>query len=144
MENKTKFFVWLLLQRRLPTNDRIIKHGGQANPICQLCHIGDETTTHIMAQCSYATEVWNAIAVRTQLCVPTTLNIPRIKDWWTRLCAANSQQLDQHLQAIIYTAWNLWKERCRSVFDNKAQRPSQLVEVITQDLHDFRLARATS
>ena len=34
VENKTKFFVWLLLQRRLPTNDRIIKHGGQANPIC--------------------------------------------------------------------------------------------------------------
>ena len=84
------------------------------------------------------------IATRTQLCVPTTMNIPWIKDWWTRLCAANSQQLDQHLQAIIYTAWNLWKERCRSVFDNKAQRPSQLVEVITQDLHDFRLARATS
>ena len=122
MENKTKIFVWLLLQRRLPTNDRIIKHGGQANPICQLCHIGDETTTHIMAQCSYATEVWNAIATHTQLCVPTTMNIPWIKDWWTRLCAANSQQLDQHLQAIIYTAWNLWKERCRSVFDNKGTK----------------------
>ena len=141
VENKTKIFVWLLLQRRLPTNDRVIKHGGQANPICQLCHIGDETTTHIMAKCSYATEVWRTMATRTQLFVPPTLNMHRIKDWWTRLSAANSQHLDRYSQVIIYTAWNIWKEFWRRVFDNKAQRPSQLVEVITQDLHDFSLAR---
>jgi hypothetical protein len=38
VEPKCRFFVWLLLQSKLPTADRIIKRGGQADPICKLCH----------------------------------------------------------------------------------------------------------
>jgi hypothetical protein len=38
VEPKCRFFVWLLLQSKLPTADRIIKRGGQADPICKLCY----------------------------------------------------------------------------------------------------------
>jgi len=51
---------WLIqvLEMRVPTVDCVIKHGGQANPICQLCQARDESTIHLMAKCSYG-EVWN-------------------------------------------------------------------------------------
>jgi hypothetical protein len=39
IENKCKFFSWLLLQNKVWTVDRIIKPGGQANSICQLCRV---------------------------------------------------------------------------------------------------------
>jgi hypothetical protein len=48
-ENKCKFFCWLILQKKLWMTDRIIKHGGQANPICHLCHIHPE---NVGAVCS--------------------------------------------------------------------------------------------
>ena len=36
---------WLIqvLEMRVPTVDCVIKHGGQANPICQLCQARDES-----------------------------------------------------------------------------------------------------
>ena len=37
VENKCKFFLWLLLQQKIMTSDRIIKRGGQANLMCHLC-----------------------------------------------------------------------------------------------------------
>jgi len=36
VENKCRFFMWLLLQCKLPTTDMII--GGTADAICKLCH----------------------------------------------------------------------------------------------------------
>jgi hypothetical protein len=37
VENKCKLFSWLLLQNRLWTADRLARHAGQTNTICQLC-----------------------------------------------------------------------------------------------------------
>ncbi|KAF8760504.1 hypothetical protein HU200_010127 [Digitaria exilis] len=43
---------------------------------------------------------------------------------------AAAQTVRQKEQMVIYTAWNLWKERCRRVFDNKAMMVTQLVLLI--------------
>jgi hypothetical protein len=61
-ENKCKFFLlWLLLQRKLLTADRIIKRGGQANPVCQLCRTSNESMTHMVTNCYYSKRVWQLI-----------------------------------------------------------------------------------
>lgn len=46
----------------------------------------------------------------------------------------------EHIQVMIYTAWNLWKERCRRVFDNKALSPTDLTAIISQDIALYRQA----
>ena len=43
----------------MPTVDCIIRRGGQANPICELCQARDESTNYLMAKCSYGEKVWN-------------------------------------------------------------------------------------
>jgi len=43
-------------------------------------------------------------------------------------------------QVIIYAVWNLWKERCRRVFDNKTQTPTQVASLIQQDIMLYALA----
>jgi len=52
----------------------------------------------------------------------------------------NSTQLRQFL---TYAAWNIWKERCRRVFDNKALPAHQLVLLIMHDVAAYRLAHTT-
>ncbi|KAF8731670.1 hypothetical protein HU200_000388 [Digitaria exilis] len=42
--------------------------------------------------------------------------------------------------AVIYIAWNIWKERCRRVFDNKAMSMPQLVLLIKQDIQNWHMA----
>ena len=41
-----------------------------------------------------------------------------------------------------WSAWNLWKERCRRVFDHK-ELSVQLVAIIKCDISNYRMAHAT-
>jgi hypothetical protein len=43
-------------------------------------------------------------------------------------------------QRVIYMAWNIWKERCRHVFDNKAMTPAQLMSIIREDVLQWHIA----
>lgn len=38
------------------------------------------------------------------------------------------------MQIIVYTAWHIWKERCRRAFDKKAVSPTDLVHLIQADI----------
>jgi hypothetical protein len=44
-------------------------------------------------------------------------------------------------QKAIYMKWNLWKERCRRVFDNKAMSATQLQQVTKIDVGHWSFSR---
>ncbi|KAF8779733.1 hypothetical protein HU200_002318 [Digitaria exilis] len=141
-ENKCKFFGWLILQNKLWTADRILKNGGQANAICTLCRSTPESAVHMMAGCSYSIQVWTSSAsmgiILQQL--PQT-SYRSLKRWWTAMIGDTGTQASQQREQIVtYIAWNIWKERCRRVFDNKTMNPSQLVLLIKQDIQNWRTA----
>jgi hypothetical protein len=52
-----QIFTWLALQLKLPSADRIIKQGRQANPICALCRTTDESHIHMFAKCTYTSDL---------------------------------------------------------------------------------------
>lgn len=140
VQTKCKFFTWLLLQARLPTNDRIIRWGGQADPICQLCRTQNEKITHMIYKCSYVIDVWQRMATWSVFQIPQTSHIHRVGAWWDLMCGAGYQQSANHLQILVYTVWHLWKERCRRAFDNKPISPADLVQKIQGDIIAERLA----
>jgi hypothetical protein len=47
---------------------------------------------------------------------------------WNKLGAA------ARVQKVVYTTWNLWKERCRRVFDNKGLTAMDLQGLIVHDV----------
>jgi hypothetical protein len=118
-ENKTKFFCWLAVQNKLWTTDRILKHGGQANPICQLCRTQTESVIHMLCECTYSTAIWQALEqwVGVDLQPPPVSNYRRLKLWWCSMIqerVQGNEQLQERLQKVIYIVWNIWKERCQS------------------------------
>jgi hypothetical protein len=44
------------------------------------------------------------------------------------------------MQVIIYTIWNIWKERCHRVFQNKALTTDQPMQITRKDILDYREA----
>ncbi|KAF8663290.1 hypothetical protein HU200_055900 [Digitaria exilis] len=81
---KVKIFLWLTLLRRNWTADRRIRHGLQSHTKCLLCDQEDETTEHILIQCSYSIQIWWSILQR--LGYPSvTPGTSSVQDWWLHL-----------------------------------------------------------
>jgi hypothetical protein len=136
-ENRCKLFCWLFLQNKSWTADRIIKFGGQANPICQLCRTNQESALHLVAECSYAEMVWRSLAswIGVRFRPPPSCTYRRLRTWWDSMLTEDLPgTTDAHtrLQKMIYVIWNIWKERCRRVYDNKAM-PSSLLQAATKE-----------
>jgi hypothetical protein len=134
VENKCKFFSWLL-QNRLWTADMITRHGGQANTICHLCRAHPESAIHIMAQCPF-TQLWIQVAswMGIHIQPPPQTNYRKLETWWNDMAHIWRNDAKEIEQQFIYTIWNIWKERCRRVYDNKAMIGSQLLHTIKLDV----------
>jgi hypothetical protein len=139
VENKCKFLGWLLLQNEVWTADFIIKHGGQANNICQLCRTRPESALHIVTQCSFSTQVWAHLApwIGISWQQPPHNAYRRLQEWWTSMINTGTNDRKQRL---ICTVWNIWKECWRRVYSNKAMTGSQLQSVITSDVELYHTA----
>jgi hypothetical protein len=91
----------------------------------------------MMVLCLYSKMVWRGLQnwIGTTLHTPPTNNYRKLKTWWN-----NMMDTQDRAQKVIYTTWNIWKERCRRVFDNKAMTESQLQNVIKNDVDQWRIA----
>jgi hypothetical protein len=83
VENKCKFFNWLILQNKLWTSDRILKCGGQPN-ICPLCPTLPESAAHMAVTCTYSRAIWVELAAWLGV---NLLPLPhnsywQFKSWW--------------------------------------------------------------
>jgi hypothetical protein len=142
VENKCKFFSWLLLQNKLWTADRIIRHRGQANTVCQLCRTQPESAFHILAQCSFTRQIWVQLAdwIGITLQTPQQANYRRLKGWWHSMIQTGANEAKEREQKFIYTIWNIWKERCRRMYDNRAMTQIQLQSTIQLDVAQYAMA----
>ena len=143
MEGKVKFYIWLLLQNRNWTADRLRSRGWPHNEKCKLCDQEEETAVHLTLQCCFTKEVWCQIQ-RTQstLCAAAS-TASSIEDWWTRLCAApgGRGRVHEGITWAAYIAWNLWKERNRRVFEQKELTAIGVSTLINDDVSLYRAAK---
>ena len=58
---KATFTLWILLNRKLATVDRLAKWGMTLDKSCALCKSADESMDHMLIQCRYAGEVWERL-----------------------------------------------------------------------------------
>jgi hypothetical protein len=97
---------------------------------------------HMVAQCSYTKAVWQKNCPWIQH--PTADSAPRtLRRWWRSVLRQSATDRDKHLQVIIYTVWNVWKERCRRIFQNIATHADHLAGLSKQDVLAYRAANRT-
>jgi hypothetical protein len=127
---------------KLWTADRILKHGGDTNKTCSLCHTHDKTALHMVAPCPFSNVVWHGLRdwIGLELQRPPTANYRKLKIWWSKMVLSSDGDAQVRTQKIIYTIWNIWKERCRRVYGNTALTKVQLQEAIRADVDKWRRA----
>ncbi|XP_016457488.1 uncharacterized protein LOC107781312 [Nicotiana tabacum] len=63
---KAKFTVWLEMQNRLLTADRLSKWGMQVESKCNLCQREEETRVHLFVECDYTKTMMQKLMHWTQ------------------------------------------------------------------------------
>jgi hypothetical protein len=56
-----KLFVWLLLEQRILTWDKLTKRGFLGPSICLLCKESEENVLHLFGECSFIKNIWQTI-----------------------------------------------------------------------------------
>lgn len=58
-----------------------------------------------------------------------------LADWWNNSLTDISRELKTKRASImIYTVWNIWKERNRRVFERKTVTPRRILQLIKDEL----------
>jgi len=141
VEDKHRFFAWLLVQCKLLTADKLIKRNWPCNPICPLCDQLEETAEHMCLHCVFAQEVWLLVSNWTEGQVKLPVPGTTIQEWWNNSMQGLGKKDKQRMAALmIYTSWNVWKERNRRIFQGVAVLPSRILALIKEEMKLRELA----
>ena len=114
-EGKHRFFGWLLVQSKILTADKLEARHWPCDPICALCDQEHETAAHLWLHCPFGKQVWLLVSNWTagSVAVPDDPS-DDVQTWWDRSLSSLKQVQKRTVAALIlYTTWNLWKERNR-------------------------------
>ncbi|XP_021857904.1 uncharacterized protein [Spinacia oleracea] len=74
---KSTFIVWLAIQNRLTTKDRLLSWNLNINGTCVLCHKCPENVAHLFFDCEYSAEIWDKVI--------QTCGVHRVTQNWTEI-----------------------------------------------------------
>jgi hypothetical protein len=92
VEDKHRFFAWLLVQCKLMTTDNLRAENSLCNPICSPYDQVKETTEHMCLCCVYAQEVWLLVANWTEGQVKLPSSGFSMQDWWNTFSEGSKQE----------------------------------------------------
>lgn len=105
---KHMFLVWLMVQNRCPTRDRILSWGLQTDPSCLFCNAANESIAHCFFECSFTWEIWRVMAAKC--------NLTSSRQWDALLIQLRSHASNKTQKTLLLLTWQatlytLWKER---------------------------------
>lgn len=131
---RIKVFIWLALQNRCWTADRLARRGPPHADCCVLCDQETEGMQHILSGCSFSRQVWQEIL---SWCRTTAdLSCPGLPflDWWASSCDLAPASLRKGLSSLfLLTALWLWKHQNGCVFDGLRPSTTRLVQTIQEE-----------
>ncbi|CAG7906585.1 unnamed protein product, partial [Brassica rapa] len=117
------FIVWLAVQNRLSTGDRMRTWGIQQ--ACVLCGERDETRDHLFFACPYSYTVWDRLACRL---VGRRIN-PDWQDMLQFIQTGAANQLDQVIIRLVFqlVVYHVWRERNKRIHQQGQLGTEQMI-----------------
>lgn len=140
-EGKHMVFASQLVQSKILTADNLIARNWPCDPICALCDQAPETAEQICLHCVYAREVWFLVSQWSNGLVGIPDHGCEIEEWWNRGVSGQPKEKGRRVSVLmIYTAWNLWKERNKRIFQGEFTTIVRVLELIKEEIKTRMLA----
>ena len=130
-QNHSKWHTWCHVRY----TDKLIKRAWPCDPTCSLCDQEQETTAHLCLHCVFAQEVWYLMQVWSNGLVKKPERGVDIETWWRSSLQLLPKDQRRHVAALLmYTTWNIWKERNRRVFEKKTMTAPLVFNCILEEM----------
>ncbi|KAJ9536707.1 hypothetical protein OSB04_un000092 [Centaurea solstitialis] len=121
---KHSFCLWLAIQDRLPTQDRMRRWlPDDSNLLCSLCNQQMDSRDHLFFQCNYSNMVWNAVR--------SWIGSVQIGSWSLILHELSNRQWhpgDMKKKLFFVAAvYYIWQERNHRLFRGKKRDEEHLI-----------------
>lgn len=127
------FIVWMAVNERLQTQDRIMKWNNDINMRCPLCKSCPDSHDHIFFQCQFSQIVWNEFQNKEALRKrPLTWKdtISALTTWFPNK-SVNSIVGKLVFGAMVYY---LWQERNKRLFTQERRSEKNIIDIITDSV----------
>ncbi|KAH0720490.1 hypothetical protein KY284_005520 [Solanum tuberosum] len=128
------FALYLAINRKLYTRDRLARWGITNDTLCPLCMEAHETHQHLFFTCIYSRMLWQKLL--------NWLSINRASNGWTEelnwaVKHASSKTIIAELYKMTLAAaiYYIWQERNYRIFQNKERNIEMINRAITQGIH---------
>ncbi|XP_013639441.1 PREDICTED: uncharacterized protein LOC106344656 [Brassica oleracea var. oleracea] len=130
---RRSFHMWLVIQNRLPTRNRLIHWGLQVDPQCLLCNRSPESRDHLFFFCQFSYDLWTLVGRR--------LDLTPIRDWAGTLQQMTSLSISLLQKLLVLLAWQattywFWNERNTRLHTNTFRSTDQLFKQIDRQLRN--------
>ncbi|XP_056687155.1 uncharacterized protein [Spinacia oleracea] len=111
---KSTFIVWLAVQNRLATKDRLLGWNLSIQSSCGLCQMHDETLCHLFFECSYAKQIWTAVLQELGI-ARGCLSWQEELSWVAKKSRSNRLSHIKCSVAFIETVYAVWIQSCLEI-----------------------------
>ncbi|XP_048501515.1 uncharacterized protein LOC125497857 [Beta vulgaris subsp. vulgaris] len=126
---KSKFIVWLAVQNRLPTTDRISRWNVACQWQCSLCSNYNESTQHLFFECRYSAKVRMGLLQQ----IGINRNAGPFDEECRLVCTkAHSNSMKAKIYVMIFSEaiHTIWCQRNNVIFANTYCSPSVLIKQV--------------
>jgi hypothetical protein len=135
---KVRYFFWLVMHGRCWTAERRFKHGLQDSAVCIICDQSSETMDHLIIGCTFSREVWSILLSKLHLQDVLIIQEERALEWWLRSRKLLLKHLRKGFDSLFFlVGWSIWKEINARTFNDKANPPSRLAQLIQDEASEW-------
>ncbi|XP_004301407.1 PREDICTED: putative ribonuclease H protein At1g65750-like [Fragaria vesca subsp. vesca] len=113
---KIKHFLWQVVNNAISTYQNLYQKKIISSPLCQRCGLASETIEHTLLLCPIATCTWFACSLNYKINMQEITYIDRWIEGILKLAGPQKKLQDSCLIKISFICWELWKCRCRSLY----------------------------
>lgn len=137
LPRKILLFIWMFINKAIPTGDCLKSHHLSVNMHCIFCHDSEETMDHLFMHCHFARAIWFGSFLNFSFMQDPSKSIIQ---WIVQFCEMwlnNSKDNLFSLSCSFIILHKIWEARNNLYWCGQSSHPMQILMVIQKDLEFY-------